>query len=204
MVQSGRSGASNCLADAECPIKQSQVGIIRCHDIREPEAGQTLSEVNDAAGPDRLAIEPGTGPGPGGVAFVTDRIKDSPHEQGPAVFQGQRDAKVRDSVGKIRSSVERVNDPAVLRLDRPVPLACITLFADEIVIGERGGNRLTNEFLTGEIGLGNQVSWAFFTNLGSAKQPCQHRARPARRLLAYRQKVFHANLLCAQIPPESC
>ena len=95
------------------------------------------------------------------------------------MFQPHRNAELRESVGEVGGSVQRVHVPAELAL-HPFARA---LFAVDSVLGEGLAQAVADEFFHRAVGYGHQVHVALVLGLHALSEVlAQTRARLARNL----------------------
>ena len=85
-----------------------------------------LSEFGDSRTLDGASIQTGSFAPGSKKHFVVNRIEDRSNDHLTATFQPDRDAIVRESVDIIRGPIERVDDPAIVRI---APVNRKTFFA---------------------------------------------------------------------------
>ncbi len=90
------------------------------------------------------------------------------------VFEAQGDAEMREAVGEVGGSVERIDVPAKLAGHALAG----SLFTVDAVLGEGFGQARADEFFDGAVGHGDQIDVAFILGFDAlGKELAEARAR---------------------------
>ena len=113
---------------------------------------------------DFLPVQRGTFAAGGSEEFFVNWVIDDASDDFVAVSEGDRDTEAGIAVGKVGSSVERVNVPAVFG----IVITAETLFGGDGVRGEIFGEAVNDGLFTAFVGLRDEVDVAFVFYFGRA------------------------------------